>query len=86
VTTSGRLRKVTDVVPLAKVQSIRWSEGPVQRRFRLANVHLDTAGRSVYAVARDRDRLEASQMLTELPEACRMARRLPGVPPTRGGG
>ena len=36
VTTSGRLRRVTDWVPLAKVQSVRLSEGPIQRRLRLS--------------------------------------------------
>lgn len=74
VTTSGRFRRATDRVPLAKIQSIRWSEGPVQRRLGLASVHLDTAGRSVYAVARDRDAAEAGRILTALPEACRRAR------------
>jgi putative membrane protein len=74
VTTSGRFRRVTDRVPLAKIQSIRWTEGPVQRRLGLASVHLDTAGRSVFAVARDRDAAEAGRILTTLPEACRRAR------------
>jgi putative membrane protein len=77
VTTSGRLRRVTDRVPLAKIQSIRWTEGPVQRRFRLASVHIDTAGRSVFAVARDRDATEASGLLATLPGACRLARTPP---------
>jgi putative membrane protein len=74
VTTSGRLRKVTDRVPLAKIQSIRWSEGPVQRRLRLASVHFDTAGRSVFASARDRDAAEAGDLLATLPDLCRHAR------------
>src|SRR5262249_12433907 len=43
VTTTGRLRRTTCWVPLEKVQSVRWAEGPVQRRLHLANVHLDTA-------------------------------------------
>ena len=74
VTTSGRLRRVTDWVPLAKVQSIRWIDGPIQRRLGLVNVHLDTAGRRIYAVGRDRDRHEAEQLMTSLPGACRAAR------------
>ena len=74
MTTSGRLRRVTDRVPLAKIQSIRWSEGPVQRRLGLASVHFDTAGRSVFAVARDRDATEAGLILATLPDACRRAR------------
>jgi putative membrane protein len=80
VTTSGRLRRVTDRVPLAKVQSIRWTEGPVQRRLRLASIHLDTAGRSVFCVARDRDAVEAREILTVLPDKCRQARSHPAVP------
>ena len=75
VTTSGRLRRVTDWVPLAKVQSIRQVEGPVQRRLRLATIHLDTAGRSIHAALRDRDKAECSQQLAELPALCRSARQ-----------
>jgi putative membrane protein len=79
VTTSGRLRRVTDRVPLAKVQSLRWTEGPVQRRLRLASIHLDTAGRSVFCVARDRDAKEARDLLTKLPDLCRQARSHPAA-------
>jgi putative membrane protein len=76
VTTSGRVRRVTDWVPLAKVQSIRLVEGPVQRRLLLSSIHLDTAGRRVHAVLRDRDRGEGGRLLEELPERCRQARKL----------
>jgi putative membrane protein len=75
VTTSGRLQRVTDWVPLAKVQSIRQVEGPIQRRLRLSSIHLDTAGRKVHAVLRDRDRAEGAQLLAELPDRCRQARQ-----------
>jgi putative membrane protein len=75
VTTSGRLRRVTDWVPLAKVQSVRLVEGPLQRRLQLSSIHLDTAGRRVHAVLRDRDRAEAARLLRELPDRCRRARR-----------
>ncbi len=75
VTTSGRLRRVTDWVPLAKVQSIRLLEGPIQRRLRLSSIHLDTAGRRVHAVLRDRDRTEAQTLFSELPDRCRHARQ-----------
>ncbi|MDA8062271.1 MAG: PH domain-containing protein [Actinomycetota bacterium] len=74
VTTSGRLRRVTDWVPLDKVQSIRWVQGPLQRRLGLASIHLDAAGRAVHAELRDRDALEASGWLWSLPERCRAAR------------
>lgn len=76
VTTSGRLQRVTDWVPLAKVQSIRLLVGPVQHRLRLSSIHLDTAGRRVHAVLRDRDRGEGAQLLEELPDRCRRARQL----------
>lgn len=76
VTTSGRLRRVTDWVPLAKVQSVRLVEGPIQRRLGLSSVHLDTAGRRVHAVLRDRDRAEGALLLEELPQRCRQARHV----------
>ena len=41
---TGRFRPDTVVVPLEKIQSIRWSQGPWSRRLRLANIHIDTAG------------------------------------------
>jgi putative membrane protein len=66
VTSTGRIRRVTSWVPLAKAQSLRRTQGPVQRRLRLASVHLDTAGRSVHATLRDRDVAEADQALGEL--------------------
>jgi putative membrane protein len=74
-TTSGRLRKISCWVPLEKVQSLRRVEGPVQRRLRLASVHVDTAGRAVHATLRDRDAGEATEALDELAELARAARR-----------
>ena len=73
-TTSGRLRRATNWVPLEKVQSLRRVQGPVQRRLRLASVHVDTAGRSVHAVIRDRDVAEADGALEELTVNARAAR------------
>jgi putative membrane protein len=76
LTTSGRLQRVTDWVPLAKVQSVRLLEGPIQRPLRLSSIHLDTAGRKLHAVLRDRDQVEAARLLAELPDRCRRARQL----------
>ena len=73
--TSGRLRRVTCWVPLEKAQSFREVQGPLQRRLRLATVHIDTAGRGVRATLRDRDVTEAAAAVTELPELARLARR-----------
>lgn len=75
VATSGRVRRVTVWVPLAKVQSLRRTQGPVQRSLRLATIHLDTAGRSVHAALRDRDAAEADAALAELIVLCADARR-----------
>ncbi|HEY5334653.1 MAG TPA: PH domain-containing protein [Mycobacteriales bacterium] len=74
VTTSGRLRRVSHWVPLDKVQSIRRTEGPVQRRLHLATVHLDTAGPRMHAALRDRDRAEADAEIARLPALCATAR------------
>ena len=73
-TRSGRLRRVTCWVPLAKAQSFRLVQGPVQRRLGLASVHLDTAGDNVHAVARDRDAADADGVLIELVDLARVAR------------
>jgi putative membrane protein len=78
-TTSGRLRKVSSWVPLEKVQSLRHVEGPLQRRLKLASVHVDTAGKAVHATLRDRDRAESAQALAELAELARAARRAQAV-------
>ncbi len=74
VARTGRLQAETVVVPLAKVQSIRWTQGPAQRRLRLATVHIDTAGQRWQAAARDRDVTEAEALLSELPSLARTAR------------
>jgi putative membrane protein len=78
-TTSGRLRRVTCWVPLEKTQSLRHVQGPVQRRLRLASVHVDTAGRGVHATLRDRDAAEASAALEDLTDLARRARRRPAL-------
>ena len=78
-TTSGRLRRVTCWVPLEKVQSLRHVQGPVQRRLRLASVHVDTAGRTVHATLRDRDSAEAERALADLTDLARAARRRPAL-------
>jgi putative membrane protein len=78
-TTSGRLRRVTSWVPLQKVQSLRHVQGPVQRRLRLASVHVDTAGKAVYTTLRDRDAAEAATALADLTDLARSARRRPAV-------
>jgi putative membrane protein len=74
VVVGGRITRRTTWVPLARVQSLRLVQGPVQRRLRLASLHVDAAGRRMTAVAHDRDVEEAERLLAELAEACRAAR------------
>ena len=76
VATSGVLTTTTDVVPLARVQSLRLVQGPWQRRLGLASVHADGAGRRLPgAVARHRDAAEAAALLADLTGRTRLARR-----------
>jgi putative membrane protein len=70
----GRLCRRTTWVPLEKVQSIRWVQGPVQRRLGLASVRLDVAGRRVTASIQDRGAAEAQEILRRLPDLAREAR------------
>ena len=76
VTTSGVLTTTTEVVPLAKVQSLRLTAGPWQQRLRLATLHADTAGRRLPgAKAHHRDVDEARALIAELSVRTRTARR-----------
>jgi putative membrane protein len=75
VTTHGVLTTTTDVVPLAKIQSVRLTSGPWQRLLGLATVHADTAGRRLPgAEARHRGAAEARQLLVVLALRAREAR------------
>jgi putative membrane protein len=74
VTSRGRICRTTTWVPLEKVQSIRWVQGPLQRRLGLASVRLDVAGKRVKADIEDRAEAEASELLRELPDLCAAAR------------
>jgi putative membrane protein len=75
VTVTGRVRKVTTWVPLAKTQSVRFVQGPVQRALGLATVHLDAAGRHVRAEFAERGQDEAERLVDELAAGSRSARR-----------
>ncbi len=76
VTTTGVLTTTTDVVPLAKVQSVRRLQGPWQRRLGLATVVADTAGRRLTgAVAAHRDVADAEALLAALSLRAQAARR-----------
>ena len=92
VAVTGRLNRQTTWVPLAKAQSVRLVQGPLQRKLGLATVHLDAAGRRVRAEFRERRQEEAGSLVTELAALSRTARKMasratplvsarPAVPP-----
>jgi putative membrane protein len=70
----GRVCRKTTWIPLEKVQSIRWVQGPLQRRLGLASVRLDVAGKRVTGSIQDRDAAEADEILARLPDLARAAR------------
>jgi putative membrane protein len=74
VCVTGRFRKVTAWIPLEKSQSVRRSQGPLQRRVGLASVHVDVAGRRVSANFRDRTADEAEILVEQLTDLSRTAR------------
>jgi putative membrane protein len=75
VSTYGVLTTTTDVVPLAKVQSLRLTQGPWERRLGLASLHADTAGRRLPgAVVRHRGDDEARRLLADTAASARDAR------------
>ncbi len=74
VASGGRISRKTTWVPLEKLQSIRWVQGPVQRQLGLASVRLDVAGRRVTANVEDRGIAEADEAFRRLPDLARQAR------------
>jgi putative membrane protein len=74
VTVTGRVSKKTVYMRLEKLQSVRLTQGPVQRRLSLASVHGDAAGRRAHAVFSDRDADQARRLTDELADLSRSAR------------
>ena len=70
----GLLRRRLSLVPHAKVQSVRLTQGPWQRLWRLADVHVDT-GADKTVTARLRDAGEAAELLRAQAERSRTGRR-----------
>ncbi|MGW1396369.1 PH domain-containing protein [Streptomyces nigra] len=71
---AGLLSRTLALVPHAKVQSVRLTQGPWERRWNVADVHVDTgAGKTV--TARLRDAGEAAQLLRTQAERSRTGRR-----------
>ena len=74
VAVTGRLTRTTVWMRLEKMQSVRFVQGPVQRRLGLASVHADAAGKRLHAVFRDRGAAEADDLLRDLAALSRTAR------------
>ncbi|WP_406258102.1 PH domain-containing protein [Streptomyces nigra] len=71
---AGLLSRTLALVPHAKVQSVRLAQGPWERRWNVADVHVDTgAGKTV--TARLRDAGEAAELLRTQAERSRTGRR-----------
>jgi putative membrane protein len=80
---TGRVQEATVIAPLQKIQSVRLSSGPLLRRLRLANVHVDTAGQRWQAAMKCRDEQEANAWLWEISARARLARRREALPRSR---
>ncbi|WP_030323893.1 PH domain-containing protein [Streptomyces sp. NRRL B-3229] len=76
----GLLRRSLALVPHAKVQSVRLAQGPWERLWRVAEVHVDT-GANKTVTARLRDAQEAAELLRAQAERSRTGRR--GARPDR---
>ncbi|WP_346010823.1 PH domain-containing protein [Streptomyces sp. SID5910] len=70
----GLLRRSLALVPHAKVQSVRLTQGPWQRTLRVADVRVDT-GANKTVTARLRDAEEAAALLSGQAERSRTGRR-----------
>ncbi|UXY29019.1 PH domain-containing protein [Streptomyces sp. HUAS TT20] len=70
----GLLRRRLSLVPHAKVQSVRLTQGPWERLWRLADVHVDT-GADKTVTARLRDTRQAAELLQNQAERSRTGRR-----------
>jgi len=75
----GLLTRRLVIVPYRRIQSVRVRQGPLQRRLRLATVHVDVAGGGFgySGVAPHVDVTEARQLAVELAERSRAARARP---------
>jgi cytochrome P450/uncharacterized membrane protein YdbT with pleckstrin-like domain len=71
----GRLRRTLVLVPHERTQSVRLTQGPLQRRLDLATVHLDVPPGAFAAAARHRQAGEARAAVEAQAERARTARR-----------
>lgn len=75
VAATGRICRQTSFIPLAKVQSIRKVQGPIERLMLLASVFVDVAGRRSGAKFRFRDAEDANNLAVDLIWLCKEARQ-----------
>lgn len=75
ITVQGWVTRRTSLVLHGKMQSVRGVQGPVQRRLRLATVHVDTPIGPVHATALHRDVDEARTLIQDQSERSGAARR-----------
>lgn len=75
ITEHGWLVHERNIVPHAKTQSVRIRQGPLQRRLRLADVHIDTPKGPVNAVAHQLDVANARTLALSQLDRARAARR-----------
>ncbi|MEV4512013.1 PH domain-containing protein [Dactylosporangium sp. NPDC049525] len=75
----GVLTRELVVVPLIRVQSVRVTQGPLQRALDLATVHVDTAG-GLHAVGRHRATADAYALADLVATSSRAARRAAARP------
>ncbi|MDQ4008048.1 MAG: PH domain-containing protein, partial [Actinomycetota bacterium] len=84
VTTRGWVRRRTDIVPYAKIQSIRVRQGPLQRRLGLLDVRVQTTPGPVDALARHRLEQELHELVVLPLERGASARVASGRPAPGG--
>ena len=72
----GRLRRELTLVPHERMQSVRLTQGPLQRRLGLATVHVDLPPGSFAAQARHRDQMQARRLVEDQAGRARAARRI----------
>jgi len=82
VARSGWVIPTWDVVPHARTQSVRLTQGPWQRRLGLASVHVDSTPGPVRVAALHRDVGSVRELVNAQADRARLARQLggPGQP------
>ncbi len=74
ITRGGRIVARWDVVPHARTQSVRVTQGPWERSLGLASVHVDSTPGAVRIVGRHRDAAEARRFAQEQADRATVAR------------